>query len=323
MKVLITGGYGFIGSHVADRFNKEGYEVYIIDNLTSGTTQNVNYKHKGYRLSAEDKKCEEIFRSNRFDAVVHLAAQVNVTESINNPRLDTQSNVLGLVNMLSLAQKYAVKKFIFASSAAVYGMNDNLPLPENAVCDPISPYGISKHVGEEYCLKWNELYGLDTIVFRFSNVYGPRQAHTGEGGVVSVFMENALAGRALTVNGDGEQTRDFIYVEDVADAIYRASYSRLQGVYNLSTNTECSVNELAHHVMSLHDTTYIEYGEERAGDIKRSVLDNARVNKDLDWAPLYNFQEGLNKTYTWFSDNDTRTPKVAEAKKRRRQKSAA
>ncbi|MEF2966822.1 NAD-dependent epimerase/dehydratase family protein [Paenibacillus sp. M1] len=304
MKVLVTGGYGFIGSHVAERFHKEGYEVFIIDNLSSGKIKNVNFKHRGYRLSVEDPKCEEIFRSNRFDAIVHLAAQVNVATSMENPRQDTKSNVLGLVNMLSLGSKYRAKKFIFASSAAVYGSGTETPLEETAPCEPISPYGMSKWVGETYCRKWGELYGLETVCFRFSNVYGPRQNSVGEGGVISIFADRVLAGDDLYIYGTGEQTRDFIYVEDVADAIYRASYSPLTGVYNLSTQTESSVNMLVKLLHNLHGTpAEVIYQEPRAGDIDRSVLCNAKIKKDLDWSPMYGLRQGLEKTYDWFKQN--------------------
>ncbi|MDX1701172.1 MAG: NAD-dependent epimerase/dehydratase family protein, partial [Melioribacteraceae bacterium] len=209
MKVLITGGYGFIGSHVAERFYKEGYDVFILDNLITGNKNNVLFKHKGYQLSLGDVKCEEVFKANLFDVVVHLAAQVSVSESIINPKIDLESNVLGLVNLLTLAQKYKVQKFIFASSAAVYGSNVHIPLTEDDFCNPISPYGISKWVGESYCQKWNELYDLDTICFRFANVYGPRQSIRGEGGVVSIFMSRILKKEPLIIHGNGEQTRDF------------------------------------------------------------------------------------------------------------------
>lgn len=300
MKVLITGGYGFIGSFVAERFYKEGYEVYIIDNLSTGDKQNIDFKHKGYVLSVEDRKCEEIFRSNRFDTVVHLAAQVNVKTSVEDPRLDSKSNVLGLSNMLLLSQKYNVHKFIFASSAAVYGNNDEVPLLESSICNPISPYGINKWIGETYCNKWKQLYGLDTLCFRFSNVYGPRQGSVGEGGVISIFMEKVIKGNELVVYGDGGQTRDFIYVEDVADAIYRSSYSRLEGVYNLSANTENSVNELIGALQGLHGSVASVHSEQREGDIYRSKLDNRRIANDLDWVPKNSFQEGLAKTYEWF-----------------------
>ena len=203
MKVLITGGYGFIGSHVAERFFNEGHEVFIIDNLSSGKKENITFKHEHYRVSVIDSCCEQVFQAYNFDIVVHLAAQVSVAKSIINPRLDTEINTVGLVNMLSLSHKYNVKKFIFASSAAVYGMNEKIPLTEDFPCSPISPYGISKWIGESYCQKWKELYGLDSVVFRFSNVYGPRQSNEGEGGVVSIFLDSLLKGKPLEVFCDG------------------------------------------------------------------------------------------------------------------------
>ncbi|MBD2867545.1 NAD-dependent epimerase/dehydratase family protein [Paenibacillus arenilitoris] len=314
MKVLVTGGYGFIGSFVAERFSKEGYEVSIIDNLSTGNKRNVDFKHKSYILSVEDRNCEEIFRNNRFDIVIHLAAQVSVAASIENPRQDTKSNVLGLSNMLVFAHKFGVKKFIFASSAAVYGSSEQLPLPESASCSPISPYGINKMIGETYCLKWQEIYGLETLCFRFSNVFGPRQDSRGEGGVVSTFIGRALEGRELVVFGDGGQTRDFIYVEDVADAIYRSSYSDLSGVYNLSTNTEHSVNELVETIRSLHGTSAISYRDARQGDIYRSALDNYRIGNDLDWAPKYVFNEGVRRTYEWFRNERPAEPTTVKPK---------
>lgn len=303
MKVLVTGGYGFIGSHVAERFHKEGYDVFIIDNLSTGKKGNITFKHKGYQLATEDPKCEEIFRSNKFDVVVHLAAQVNVTTSIKDPRLDSESNVLGLVNMLTLANKYKVKKLLFASSAAVYGTNDQVPLLEAEECNPISPYGISKWVGESYCLKWQELYNFDAVCFRFSNVYGPRQGSAGEGGVISIFMERLLAEQPLFIHGDGEQTRDFIYVEDVADALFRASYTELTGVYNLSTNNENTVNSLIDVMKELQHAQEVVYSDSRPGDIRRSTLSNVKIMRELDWAPMYDISEGLKRTYAWFQQH--------------------
>ncbi|WP_138494566.1 NAD-dependent epimerase/dehydratase family protein [Paenibacillus pinistramenti] len=297
MKVLVTGGYGFIGSFVAERFYKEGYDVYIIDNLTSGNKKNIDFKHKSYLLSVEDPACEEVFRSNRFDAVVHLAAQVNVSTSMKNPVQDAQSNVLGLTNILTLASRYGVRKFLFASSAAVYGATEEVPIPETTPLAPISPYGINKMIGETYCAKWSEMYGLNTLCFRFSNVYGPRQGSSGEGGVISIFINQMKKNQGITVNGDGGQTRDFIYVEDVADAIYRASYSSLTGVYNLSTAAEASVNDLIQELQQLYGETAVTYGPPREGDIYRSTLNNRRIMKDLDWAPKYNLKTGLQRMY--------------------------
>lgn len=180
MKVLITGGCGFIGSHVAERFFKEGHEIFIIDNLSAGSRNNVSIQHKFYNLNVADKKCEEVFRVNKIDFVIHLAAQVDVNISDRDPCLDSEANILGLVNMLDLSRKHGVKKFVFASSAAVYGDNQNLPLAETAPAQPISVYGINKSVGEEYCRRWKEMYQLDTVILRFANVYGPRQGVKGE-----------------------------------------------------------------------------------------------------------------------------------------------
>lgn len=171
MRVLITGGYGFIGSHVADRFFKEGYEVHIIDNLVTGKVENITFKHKFYQLSIDDPKCRDIFAAYNFDIVVHLAAQVSVATSMQNPSYDAQSNIVGLVQMLKFATEFKVKKFIFASSAAVYGEQALLPITEDMPTNPISPYGLSKLVGEKYCSNWAASQGLASICFRFSNVY--------------------------------------------------------------------------------------------------------------------------------------------------------
>ncbi|WP_301172032.1 NAD-dependent epimerase/dehydratase family protein [Brevibacillus nitrificans] len=301
MKVLVTGGYGFIGSFVAERFYKEGYQVYILDNLSSGNQHNVDFKHKSFLFSVEDKKCEEVFRSNKFDVVVHLAAQINVQTSMEDPLLDSTSNILGLVNMLRLSSKHRVEKFIFASSAAVYGRNEHVPLSEEDKCDPISIYGMNKLIGEQYCHKWKEFYGLDTLCFRFANVYGPRQGSIGEGGVISTFLERLHTDQEIDLHGDGSQTRDFIYVEDVADAIYRAGTTDYSGVLNLSTNKQSSINELIGLLGEEKTLKGINHSPKRKGDIDVSVLDNTRVKRRLDWVPMYSLREGLAKTSRWFA----------------------
>lgn len=301
MKVLITGGYGFIGSHVADRFSKEGYEVFIIDNLATGKKANVQVKHRGYVLDVQDPKCEEVFRAYRFDVVVHLAAQVSVSKSVVNPQLDAEANVVGLVNMLDLSVKYGVKRFLYASSAAVYGLEGNIPHPEDDPAEPIAPYGISKYVNEIYANKWSELYKLSTIGFRFSNVYGPRQNHQGEGGVVSIFINDSLNNRPLKLYGDGKQTRDFIYVEDVVDAMYRSVHSTIEGVYNLSTNEAQSVNDLIEVLSKLQPNIKVQQKPPRDKDILHSRLDNRAIMHDLDWSPLYSFEEGIERTYAYFA----------------------
>lgn len=303
MRILVTGGCGFIGSFVTERFYKEGHQVYVLDNLSTGSTQNLSFKPTFYELSVNDDGCEEIFKSGKFDIVVHLAAQVDVETSVLHPAEDANTNVMGLIKMLTLSQKYGVKKFIFASSAAVYGTRDDVPLAEQGDKLPLSPYGLNKLAGEEYCRVWSELYGLNTLAFRFSNVYGPKQGRSGEGGVISIFMQRCIEEQDITINGDGGQTRDFIYVEDIADAIYRSSSTDLSGVYNLSTNQETSLNELAAYLSEFKPLKSVKHGPARTGDIYRSVLDNSRIKRDLDWVPLYGVQEGLQKTYDWFANH--------------------
>jgi nucleoside-diphosphate-sugar epimerase len=206
--------------------------------------------------------------------------------------------------MLQLSNKYGVKKLVFASSAAVYGFNNDIPLVEAALCDPISPYGINKWIGELYCNKWTEMFGVKTLCCRFSNVYGPKQGTIGEGGVVSIFINRVLEWKTQEVYGDGEQTRDFIYVEDVAYAIYRSVEHDLKGVYNLSTNTETSVNDIIYTLEQFKEVKAVIYKAPKLGDIKYSRLDNNRLIRDLDWVPHYDFQEGLKKTFEWFTNNE-------------------
>ncbi|MFF2484018.1 NAD-dependent epimerase/dehydratase family protein [Paenibacillus sp. NPDC058071] len=311
MNVLVTGGYGFIGSFVAERFYKEGHKVIIIDNLTSGHLSNCGFPHVSYIADVESTVCDSIFDSHNIDIVVHLAAQINVVTSMDNPYADTKSNILGLTNILQLAAKHKVRKFLFASSAAVYGLNDQVPLNEDMPCQPVSPYGINKLLGEYYCTKWSEIYKLDTICFRFANVYGPRQGSIGEGGVVSIFMERVRHGLPLDVYGDGSQTRDFVYVEDVAEVIYLASLTDQVGLMNLSTNTENSVSRLIGIMESLHPVASVQYKPARNGDIHRSRLDNSRLKDALNWDPRYGLEEGLKRTFDWFMRTPAAVPHIA------------
>lgn len=302
MKVLITGGSGFIGSNAAEILSIMGHELFIIDDLSSGNADNLkNIEHTFYKLDIADKECEDVFRKHKPDIVIHLAAQVDVKTSMEQPYLDTRSNILGLVNMLSLSAGYGIKKFLFASSAAIYGNNQLVPLNEEEKPDPVSPYGMSKSMGEFYCNKWNQIYGLKTLCFRFSNVYGPKQGTIGEGGVVSIFMQRVLKGQPLYVFGDGDQTRDFIFVKDLAEAICKGIESDMCGVCNLSTNTESSVNQLLDILKSLYPVEEIIHQQPRPGDIYKSRLNNARITKALNWAPRFSFDEGIRETFRWFA----------------------
>lgn len=303
MKILVTGGYGFIGSHVVEKFHDEGHEIVIIDNLSTGKKENINTPHKPYIVNVASRECEDIFEKEKFDIVVHLAAQVDVRTSIEDPFLDTESNILGLVNMLNLSKKYGVSKLIFASSAAVYGDHNALPLREDVVCSPINPYGINKLLGEYYCMQWSRLYDLDTLIFRFSNVYGPRQNEVGESGVITTFIQKALNQKQITVYGDGTQTRDFIFVDDLTEAIFRGCQSGLSGTYNLSTNTETSVNQIIELLKSKMSIQNIHNSDWRAGDIRRSRLDNSKLVQKLNWTPTYPIEKGLRLTFQSFYKN--------------------
>lgn len=300
MRILITGGYGFIGSFIGEKFFREKHDIYIIDNLSTGKRENVYFRHKALLSNIESDECEEFFKAHKFDVVIHCAAQTDVQFSIQSPKKDTEVNVVGLSNILNLSSKYGVKQFVFASSAAVYGDNPTIPLIEETTCNPISPYGINKQIGEMYCEKWNELYDLSSLIFRFSNVYGPRQAYSKESGVISLFLYKMLQDETITIHGNGEQTRDFIYVGDVADAIYRSVISKLTGTYNLSSETETSINQLIDILSEHKEVSDINYSAPRHGDIEKSSLSNKKIIKHLDWVPKLTLREGLEKTITYY-----------------------
>ena len=311
MKVLITGGYGFIGSHVAEQFHKEGYEVYIIDNLSSGNRANISFQHRSYILNIEDPKCREIFKAYTFDVVVHLAAQVSVPNSIKQPTDDANANIIGLINILQFAAEYSVKKFIYASSAAVYGNETTLPLSELLDVQPTSPYGIAKLAGENYCAYYNDSFEMDVLSLRFSNVYGPRQKAHGDGSVIATFIEKATQKQPIQIHGTGHQTRDFIYVKDVAFLIYRLANSYEHGIYNVSTNTSTSVNDLVALLESYYPDIQKQSIAPRVGDIEHSRLNNEKVKARSDWSPFYSLPEGLNQTILW-AQQELSAPKVIE-----------
>ncbi len=310
MRVLVTGGYGFIGSHVAEKFYKEGYEVSIIDNLSTGNVKNLKIKHKAYHMDVEDKKCDEIFRMNRFDIVIHFAAQNDELFSVDNPFVDAKTNILGLLNMLELSVKYKIKKFIFASSAAVYGNNTELPLNENSECNPLTPFAINKYMGEYYCNKWNELYKLNTICLRFSEVYGPGQGFVGERSIVEDIMEKTMKNQQIILYGDGNQKRDFIYVSDAAEAVFGFSEDINSGIYNISSNTQNSINDIIETVNDFQQIKGKTYMESRKGFVSDILVDNTKAKKNLDWIPMYDLKKGLKLTYKWYKENYQKTEVV-------------
>ena len=300
MKILVTGGAGFIGSHLLQLLQgQQDVEVVVYDNLSSGRREHVP---KGIRLVEGDVRDAEglarLFVSEGFDSVVHLAAQTMVPYSLSHPEEDCQINLLGLINILECCRKYAVKHIVFSSSAAVYGDNLNIPLHEEEKPLPTSAYGITKMASEHYLRMYHDLYGLNTTVLRFANVYGERQGAGGEGGVVSIFCKLLAAGQGVTVFGNGEQTRDFVYAGDIAEALWRGSQLEGHHVINISTQKETSVNQLlAAFKQAVVREFPVQYAPIREGDIFRSVLANGRCVELLGFCPAMNLQEGVARTY--------------------------
>ena len=300
MKILVTGGAGFIGSHLLQLLQgQQDVEVVVYDNLSSGRREHVP---KAIRLVEGDVRDAEglanLFASEAFDSVVHLAAQTMVPYSLSHPEEDCQINLLGLINILECCRKYAVKHIVFSSSAAVYGDNLNIPLHEEEKPMPTSAYGITKMASEHYLRMYHDLYGLNTTVLRFANVYGERQGAGGEGGVVSIFCKLLAAGQGVTVFGNGEQTRDFVYAGDIAEALWRGSQLEGHHVINISTQKETSVNQLlAAFKQAVGREFPVQYAPIREGDIFRSVLANGRCVELLGFCPAMNLQEGVARTY--------------------------
>ena len=300
MKILVTGGAGFIGSHLLQLLQgQQSVEVVVYDNLSSGRREHVP---KAIRLVEGDVRDAEglahLFASEGFDSVVHLAAQTMVPYSLSHPEEDCQINLLGLINILECCRKYAVKHIVFSSSAAVYGDNLNIPLHEEEKPMPTSAYGITKMASEHYLRMYHDLYGLNTTVLRFANVYGERQGAGGEGGVVSIFCKLLAAGQGVTVFGNGEQTRDFVYAGDIAEALWRGSQLEGHHVINISTQKETSVNQLlAAFKQAVGREFPVQYAPIREGDIFRSVLANGRCVELLGFCPAMNLQEGVARTY--------------------------
>ena len=304
-KVLITGGCGFIGAHITNKLTANDYQVTIIDNLTSGKLSNIHHDLVTfYDISILDNKLREIILLEQPDYIIHLAAQVSVSHSINDVFLDENINIKGSLNVLEAAVQSKVKKIIYASSAAVYGKPKYLPIDTLHSINPVSPYGVSKYSVEKYIEMYGKLYGLDYTILRFANVFGPLQDADGEGGVISIFIDQLMQGNTPIIFGTGEQTRDFIYVEDVAEANIKALYTGSSEVLNISTGAEVSLNNL-YKMMSNVTRSELRpiYEDARAGDIERSSLCNERTKRVLSWQPIYGLEDGLRETYRFYSSN--------------------
>ena len=305
-KVLVTGGAGFIGSHIADAYLKEGARVWIVDNLSSGKRSNVPEGANLVHLDIRDAKLADVFsEAGGFDVISHHAAQIDVRVSVSDPRRDAGINIDGFLNVAENALRFGCGRFMFVSSGGVvYGEPDVRPTPETTPKRPLSPYGVTKLTGEYYLSYYANERGLDYAAVRYSNVYGPRQDPHGEAGVVAIFCTRIGAGTPLTVFGDGEQTRDYVYVGDVVAANVRLAEADLPApasldarAFNVGTSSETSVNELARTLMSAAGREVeLKYAPARAGEVQHSCL-NADKLRALGWKPAVTLHEGLGRTY--------------------------
>ncbi len=302
MNILITGGAGFIGSNVADAFIAEGHNVVIVDDFSSGRKENVNAKAKVYTLDIQDPAVENIFRNEKIDVMCHHAAQMDVRKSVADPKFDASVNVLGFLNLMEAGRKHGLKKMIFASTGgAIYGEQDYFPADENHPTRPLSPYGITKLVTEKYLFFYKEVYGIEHVILRYANIYGPRQSPHGEAGVVAIFTNKMLSGGQPVINGDGKQTRDYVFVGDVVKANVLALTYKGSTTFNIGTGIETDVNRLF-HVLKEHTGSSCteEHVPAKAGEQLRSVISSKKIHEELGWTPTVTIEEGLKRTVEFF-----------------------
>ncbi len=309
-RALVTGGAGFIGSHVADAYLERGWSVTVLDDLSSGRRENVPGEADFIQCGVNDPEARELLRNGDFDVLNHHAAQMDVRVSVSDPLMDERVNIAGLLNLLEGARGGGVRRVIFASSGGVvYGEGDALPHPEEALKLPVSPYGVSKLASEYYLAMYARLHGLDVVSLRYANVYGPRQNPHGEAGVVAIFCNKILKKDSLTVFGDGSQTRDYVYVEDVARANVAAANHEVGAfasiddlAFNVGTGIETSVNDLARTLLTVVGANLqIARAPARAGELARSAVNPAKLARQWDWTPQVDLAEGLQRTYAWIA----------------------
>lgn len=304
MNILVTGGAGFIGSHIVDALIEHGHTVFIYDDLSSGKQVNIHPEATFIQGDIRDTETlTHVFSENTFDAVFHLAAQINVRKSIDNPLFDAETNILASLNLIHLAATRGVKKFVFSSTGGVmYGDTDMRPTPETHNEDPLSPYAIAKLSIDKYLAFYQEIHGMQTISLRYGNVYGPRQNPHGEAGVVSIFLSKMLANEQPLINGDGNQSRDYIYVQDVVRANMAAlENGSASGIYNIGTGKETTVNEIFSLLNILVNNAFQEiHAPAKPGEQRTSSLDATRAKKELAWQPEVSLEDGLKQTFEWF-----------------------
>lgn len=315
-KIMVTGGAGFIGSHIVDLLIDKGYEVIVVDNLSGGRKDNINKQAVFYRMDINDLELKDVFEKEKPIYICHQAAQISVSTSVKNPKDDAWCNIMGLLNILEFARRYQVKGIVFASSGGtVYGEPTILPVNEQYPFYPSSPYGITKMTSEYYLKFYAKHYGLNYISLRYGNVYGPRQDPYGEAGVIAIFIKKMLNKEVPTINGDGEYVRDYIYVEDVAAACLLSIKNMLKlsrlpessnvndtfHAFNIGTGKGVSVNQLFAYLRETIGFSFQpNYGPPRPGDLRKNILNCQKAKKYLEWQPKQDIINGLKKTVYWF-----------------------
>jgi UDP-glucose 4-epimerase len=308
VKILVTGGAGFIGSHVVDTFIAHGHDVVIVDDLSTGRRSNINPAAAFYQIDIRSPELAEVFEKEKPQAVDHHAAQMDVRRSVEDPLFDADVNVLGSIKLIELARKYGVGRFIYISTGgAVYGEPEYLPCDEAHPINPICPYGASKHTVEHYLYMYHELYNLDYVVLRYPNVYGPRQDPHGEAGVVAIFTGQMLKGDQVRINGDGQQERDFVYVADCARAnLLALTTENANTIYNLGEGKATTVNQVYEELKNA--TGYqlsAVHGPAKVGETRRIYLEASKAAQALDWRPSVGLGEGLAETVAYFREAET------------------
>ena len=308
MKILVTGGAGFIGSHLVDSLVEKGHELVVVDNLSTGKRENVNKKATLYEVDISSERIEEIFKKEKPEVVFHFAAQIDVRKSVEDPKSSAETNILGSVNILESIKKYCSKetKVVFASTGgAIYGDASITPTPESYKEEPLSPYGIEKLTVDKYLNYYHLNFGTPYISLRLGNIYGPRQNPHGEAGVVAIFANKMINREQVVVNGDGKNTRDFVFVDDVVEASILAMETKKSGVYNIGTGKETDVNAIFHNLkININEKAQESYGPAKAGEQKRSCLDATKAEEELRWKAKTGVEEGIRVTADWFKKNN-------------------
>jgi UDP-glucose 4-epimerase len=305
MNILVTGGAGFIGSHIVDAYIKNNHNVVIIDDMSKGQKEFINPKATFYHKSISDTDLADILKNEKIEVINHHAAQISVSDSVKNPVKDAELNIIGTLQLLQNAVEFGVDKFIFASTGgAIYGEQDYFPAKEDHPQKPTSPYGLSKLSVEGYLRFYKEQYGLKSIIFRYGNVFGPRQNPNGEAGVVAIFFNRLLKGKTPIINGDGQQTRDYIFIRDIVHANLLALNLNSSDIFNVGTGQETTVNELTELILEVSESNIaIQTSKKNNFEQRRSSLDNKKLKEALNWSPQFSLKEGLSETFSFFKNN--------------------